>query len=596
MSSERCAQLKESLHGIFPVCAALAVLWILLVIIANPAGNFPLNDDWNYGRTVHTLLTEHKLLITQWSLTASVIHWFVGLLFCLPVGFSFDCLRASSIVMAFVALMCCYVLCRQLGASRLLATCAALVLMTDPLFFNLSLTFMTDVPFQAFAGLSLIFLTDILIKRQTGGAIGYGEVIFATVLTTAACLTRQVGLVIPLAFALVSIARARTPKAEANASSVANGLSVVTASVLPLMVAGAAVLFFQLWLFKEFGTLQCYIVEKAYLQQRFASLIPFLRSVLGAFVQAGLYIGLLIFPLLPLVLREFFSKLSKPERSFAIMLIAEFGILMSIGLVFTLSAMPLVDNIFFNFGLGPLTVGLNDVTTPVWPEAPMIAMMALSCLGAIGLSVPLAMAAIAAVRLRKRLPLFVLPAVPGTVAFLLMTLAIFLIINCGRGFFDRYLLLALLLVLPCLCSVFQMAPGEDAPVAIGKPPVLAAVLSFLLLVPFAVLSVGGTHDYMTWNRTRWQALNELTKTVSPLDIDGGLEFNGWVSYDPQFRDRGGVVLGTVPNHRMVHNRFYAVTLSPVEGYDIVKRYPFTRWLPPGQGEILVLKAKDKPAP
>lgn len=593
MSAERSAHLKQSLQGIFPVCAALAVLWVVLVTIANPVGNFPLNDDWNYGRTVHTLLTEHKILITQWSLTASVIHWFVGLLFCLPFGFSFDCLRASSIVLAFVAVMCCYILCRQLGASRVLASAAALVLMTDPLFFNLSLTFMTDVPFLAFAGVSLILLSNILIKRRTGEAIGYGEILFATAVTTAACLTRQVGLVIPLGFALVNIA-SRRPPAAGGGGNVPGWL----ATALPLVVAGAAVLTFQFWLFREFGTLQCYIVEKAYLQERFSSLVSLLRHTLGAFAQAGIYIGILVLPLLPLVLREFFSRLSKPERTFAIMLIAEFGILMSIGLVFTMSAMPLVDNIFFNFGLGPLTVGLNDVSAPVWPQAPLIAMLALSCLGAFGLSAPLAMAAIAGVRLRKRLPLFDAVGVGAVVGFMLVTLTIFLIINCGRGFFDRYLLVAMMLVLPCLCSVSRLAPGEETAAAAhssaAKPPVLAAALSLLLLVPFAAFAVGGTHDYMAWNRARWQALNDLTATVSPMDIDGGLEFNGWSSYDLKYRDHGGVVLGKVPNHRMVHNRVYAVTVSPVDGYEVVKRYPFTRWLPAGEGEVLVLKAKDKP--
>ncbi len=601
MSAERSAHLKQSLHGIFPVCAALAVLWVVLVTVANPIGNFPLNDDWNYGRTVHTLLTEHKILITQWSLTASVIHWFVGLLFCLPFGFSFDCLRASSIVLAFVAVMCCYVLCRQLGASRLLASAAALVLMTDPLFFNLSLTFMTDVPFLAFAGVSLIMLTDILIKRRTGLAIGYGEIILATAVTTAACLTRQVGLVIPLGFALVNVACNRPQAAESmgDADSAARKAPVWLAAVLPLVVAGAAVLTFQFWLFREFGTLQCYVVEKAYLQERFSSLVSLLRHTLGAFAQAGIYIGIMVLPILPVVLREFFAKLNKAERTFAIMLIAEFGILMSIGLVFTMSAMPLVDNIFFNFGLGPLTVGLNDVSAPVWPQAPLIAMLALSCLGAFGLSAPLAMAAIAGVRLRKRLPLFDAVGVGAVVGFLLVTLTIFLIINCGRGFFDRYLLVAMMLVLPCLCSVSRLAPGEETAAAApsaAKPPALAAALSLLLLVPFAAFAVGGTHDYMAWNRARWQALNDLTATVSPMDIDGGLEFNGWSSYDLKYRDHGGVVLGKVPNHRMVHNRVYAVTVSPVDGYEVVKRYPFVRWLPAGEGEVLVLKAKDKPAP
>jgi len=37
----------------------LTVAWLAAAAIVNPAGNFPLSDDWSYAHSVRTLLAEH---------------------------------------------------------------------------------------------------------------------------------------------------------------------------------------------------------------------------------------------------------------------------------------------------------------------------------------------------------------------------------------------------------------------------------------------------------------------------------------------------------------------------------------------------------
>ena len=39
-----------------PCIAALGVLWVMMAVLANPIGDFPLNDDWVYGLLVKALL------------------------------------------------------------------------------------------------------------------------------------------------------------------------------------------------------------------------------------------------------------------------------------------------------------------------------------------------------------------------------------------------------------------------------------------------------------------------------------------------------------------------------------------------------------
>jgi hypothetical protein len=679
MSAQRSGQSRVPFRGIFPVVALLASLWVALVIIANPAGNFPLNDDWNYARTVECLLTEHRLLITDWALTASLTHSLVGALFCLPGGFSFEALRASSIVLAFVAVVCAYLLCRRAGAPTAIAALSACVLMVNPLFFNLALTFMTDVPALAYIGVTMVLYAQILSKRVTGRKVGWGEILLATVFTTAACLTRQVALVVPLAFAVVSFCL-RPPAGRLNAEPVAQRESAGNAqsaasvepvthresagtmesaasveparnaecapssdavhkpdkpgrarvwigALLPFVVSAAAVLSFQCWLFHQFGVLHSYTAEGAYLQDRFrGGVLLGIRASIVCFMQAAIYLGLFALPVVPLVAFDFLRNLKMPERKFAIALAVEVAVLMSIGLIFTGSAMPLADNVFFNFGVGPVTIGFYDLVLPVWPQAPLPVMLALSCVGAVGAGCLVSVLGAVAVRLRRRLPVFRSPTAAATVALCFTTLAFYLFIICVRGFFDRYLVLALFLILPCIVSAGQLVasdsssadkdiigekpsgaeltaagaemtaggvkPSANAAERIGaKSPVTRIAISAVLLLPLGILAVAGTHDYLSWNRARWQALNELTKTLSPMDIDGGLEFNGWYGYDPRFRE----AQSKSPNITMVHGRSSGVALNEIPGYTVEKRYPFDRWLPPGKAEVLVLhKYTDQP--
>ena len=55
-----------------------------------------------------------------------------------------------------------------------------------------------------------------------------------------------------------------------------------------------------------------------------------------------------------------------------------------------------------------------------------------------------------------------------------------------------------------------------------------------LVASYGLFSVASTDDYFAWNRARWQALTYLLDEVrvSPMEVCGGFEFNGWYNYDP----------------------------------------------------------------
>src|SRR5215471_11216692 len=71
----------------------LAAFWCASLLIVWPVGNFPLNDDWAFARSVERLLETGNYYPTPWAAMPLLTQTLGGALFCLPAGFSFNALR-----------------------------------------------------------------------------------------------------------------------------------------------------------------------------------------------------------------------------------------------------------------------------------------------------------------------------------------------------------------------------------------------------------------------------------------------------------------------------------------------------------------------
>ncbi|HVM97008.1 MAG TPA: hypothetical protein VMT89_11490, partial [Candidatus Acidoferrales bacterium] len=176
--------------------AALTILWVAMVVAVNPIGDFPLNDDWSYGFSVKKLCEEGVLKIHPSTDAAVVAQILWGTLFCLPFGFSFTILRLSTQVLGLATVLATYGLAREVGASRWFAFICALAIAANPLIFESSNTFMSDVPFLAFLLLSVL----CFVHSTRTGSLTTGFLTIPLVLMSS--MTRQLGLVIPLLFAV----------------------------------------------------------------------------------------------------------------------------------------------------------------------------------------------------------------------------------------------------------------------------------------------------------------------------------------------------------------------------------------------------------
>src|SRR5271165_792525 len=180
----------------------IAVLWLAMGLIANPAGDFPVNDDWMFGGSVTSLLAGNGLRV------AGAFHGIIvpplltqvvwGAAFCLPFGYSYTALRVSTLVLGLIGLALFFALLRENGISRRLALVTTFALAVNPLYFGLSETFMTDVPLVVLMIVSLYLLTRSIRENSTSFLVA------GVIVSFVAILTRQVGFAPLLGYAVAN--------------------------------------------------------------------------------------------------------------------------------------------------------------------------------------------------------------------------------------------------------------------------------------------------------------------------------------------------------------------------------------------------------
>lgn len=549
-----------------PALLILSCIWVLMALVANPIGDFPLNDDWSYGRTVYYLVEEGRLRFSGWLSAPLIAQVFWGALFCLPFGFSFTALRLSTLSIGLIGIFAVYGLLRETRIRQAIAFLGALIVATNPIYFELSNTFMTDVPFFAFAMLSLLFLIRGLRRENTI------EILIGLSLASGATFIRESGMVIPLSFGISYLAK--------------NGISKksLLMALLPALLILGALIGYEMWLQSTIGLPSFYNVRR---YQLLDSLKAPIRSVIVNFGTnasgALIYLALFLLPFLTVVIPLQWKSVSYREGAWNVLI--SFGlVIVLIGeLLWKKELMPLSGNILFDIGLGPPT--LRDVyilQLPHLPSAPKSLWLLMTVAGVIGAAVVVQTVLSVSVRLfhwRKNAePL----AERWLVLLVVLSCALYFIPLGILGFFDRHLIF----FLPLLMMLTAMTARNSTSLHLDR---LSVFIVVALLLVYGTFALGATHDYLSWNRARWNALRYLTEEahISHKYIDGGFEFNGWYGYDPDYPVK--LLMGqTEKSWWWVDKDDYVISFGPIRGYDEIRRYPYKRWIPFGQGEIFVL--------
>jgi hypothetical protein len=174
---------------------------LLTALLAWAPVEVPVIDDWTYAWSVEHFLQTGELRMLEWSAHYPLAQILWGALFSRLLGFSFAALRCSTLVLAWAGLLTVYGTLRELGTRPLLAGLGTLMLWCNPVFFVLSHSFMTDVPFVSLMSAALFGYVRWAKRGRTG------DLSLGGVAALLACLIRQPGAalaLIPLAYLLLA--------------------------------------------------------------------------------------------------------------------------------------------------------------------------------------------------------------------------------------------------------------------------------------------------------------------------------------------------------------------------------------------------------
>lgn len=514
----------------------LSCCWLVLAVIACPAGEFPLNDDWSYSKDVLLSLQAGHFVQIDWAAMTLVSQIALAVLCCKLFGFSFTLLRMLTLVLGLIGVFISYRLFKGYTGNKKLSLWLTLLIAGNPLFFSLSATFMTDIYFFTFSILGIYFFYRNLRSQKTA------DVAIAALFAVIATMTRQIGIAIPVAYAVITLLRSKREWLKA---------------LLPLVLTIIALAVFNHWKAASAKDARTYVFLSTVISNAGSSFFTHIFYRIGT---SCMMLGLFLLPLLLLLLKHYSFSFKEKRNRISYLITAVF----IIPLLRAWANVPL-GNVFYNFGLGPKVLKDVALTGSVKPMMNDVALNALRLLCFIGALLMLYFIFNRLLRMNSVADGDTSKEKSFRIFSLIVIVLLFGTFVIPDYFFDRYLIqLYVPLVILLLPAGFQPQ---------WKSKTAYAAISFIAL--YAIIAAALTHDYLAWNRARWQGLDYLTSGLhqSPSVIDGGFEFNGW---------RKGAGLPGEEDH-------YFVTFRPLPGYTVLRTFPYRQYMPYREKEMYVLQ-------
>jgi 4-amino-4-deoxy-L-arabinose transferase-like glycosyltransferase len=518
-----CRSLSASVFKTLTPGAVLILFYFSAAIPLHLFANVPFHDDWTYAWSVEHFLKTGQLQVLDWSIHYPFAQILWGALFCLPFGFSFSALRVSTVMLAWLGALALYGTLRELGRGRSDSLIATLVLVANPVFFLLSFTFMTDVPFVSVANIAFFFIVRGLFRRRSFDlwlGCAFGLVGF---------LTRQIAIAIPAAVLLYVLLE---PSFRSRKF------------ILPPLFVSLFICFMPLLIAHIFGLTTEY-TKRTWV---FGKWLHQSELSIPGFVRVMMHSGLALFPMsLPLIA----SSYRRPRFWGAIGVLL---LLTACSILFSPEIPEPLEGMWRLITLGKerdprLLHGLRDPDfLPSWLNYPLLVFSLFSSAGIITKVIDIARTAT-----EEPLRLFIWYALSQ----LILIMAVWLFDAWGS---DRYSIA----LLPPLIVILTNSQLKSKSTIAG-----IAVLSLVSML-------------VTWNETRnhratAEAVAWLRETNIPLaNIDAGYAFNGWNLYaHPENLAPGALRERDVPFVTTNEKKPYVIATSPIPGYRVLRRYSWS---------------------
>jgi hypothetical protein len=531
---------------------AIAAVWVGAWVAVDVRADVPVIDDWVYAWSVEHLLATGRLKVLEFSAIYPIAEAAWGALFARVAGLSFVVLRCSTVVLSVVACWSVYLTLRELNARRSTALLGALGLALHPVYFALSFTFMTEVPFIAFSSVA-VYCYVCALRRDSVAPLWAGGG-FAVL----AFLVRPVGIVVPLAAVVALLWGLDWRRPDAWRRVFTNGSFWRPA--LPILTTLAVMVALQLSLPWMLGPLEWAAIRASWLRDWFSvPLVDYGRWTLTLFSIAA-------FPLLPLLL-AFVARRRRAVHVLVAAVLWAVACRVALGEV----SMPLPNWQTWSLQeISARTLIGGDVSPSLWSArmAPLVKVLGAICVAA------LCFACLDAWRRRSG---------RGEGELVVLSLGVLHLgaIHALWFYNDRYYVV----LAPVLAMIAALALDANR-----RGRWLAAVL----LVFWAGIDITGTRDMLAFNEACADAVQQLeAQGIPPSDIDAGYSQNGWRLYaHPENLPPGATRGEDVPYVTSKDAKPYRITNSPQPGTDILRVVPLKRATWQASREIYVLRATE----
>ncbi len=527
----------------FYILICISSLWIILLFISNVKGNFPINDDWSYSYSVKIFLETGRIELTGWVSMPVITQVLWGSVFASTFGFSFEILRLSTIILGLTGIICTYLLLNEITGSFYLKLITSVLVAINPIYFLLSSSFMTDVPFFTFSIISILFLFKFLKSNHIL------FLIIGIFFIIGASFIRQIGILIFFAFVVVYSINKNNLTAHKLYLFILAFLLLCSIAFFPSFIHSGVndPLVHNTRMAKFFN---------AFTIKNFFGIVPLIKNAFVALV----YIGLFSFPLWIHLISPVLNKINIRQKIFFITIFLTSAAAITLLLGIFNKLLPLRPNVLFDYGMGPATLrdvdilSLNHIN-----KIPLAVWVVLTFIGVAGFLLMLSMLLLSIKNFRlSRLNKSSFP-----VYFIFLTTAFYLLTISLSDFYDRYLLLLLPL------TMFLMIKFSDGQILSNN--YIQRIISSLVIIVFLLFTTYETQNYFSWNRCRWQAIDYLTKelNIGKDKIDGGFEFNGWYGYDVNYIPEKGKSWWWVKDDQ------YIISFGPLNNYSVLKKFKYS---------------------
>ena len=175
--------------------------YLIIVVAMLPFRQVGFLDDFSFHHSVRNLVEKGRLEINDWAQPSLITQVYWGALFAKLFGMNYKSLHLSVVVLFFFGIISFYLTLRELKVEEKKSVLFSLLFIAFPTIIRYTFSFMTVIPYISLMFISILFAVRA-IKRNS-----VADTLLASIFSSMAFLTRQLGILIPLSLFLTFIVK-----------------------------------------------------------------------------------------------------------------------------------------------------------------------------------------------------------------------------------------------------------------------------------------------------------------------------------------------------------------------------------------------------